>query len=135
MTEWKPGWWARMFMGAGSWALPIGEGRMRVCGIPREVDADVPDILGLAVGQRSRRISITLPHRTEVVLTGLSRRAVREVEADRVLVSVHESARISMSAGRAHMVFTLSCISGSRQDDARSVGRRISPDRDDAAPG
>jgi DNA helicase-4 len=57
MTQWKPSWWARAFGGSGSWALSIGEGRLRVRGIPRAVDADVLDILGL------------------------SRRAVREVAA------------------------------------------------------
>lgn len=81
MTEWKPGWWARAFRGAGSWGLSIGEGRLQVRGIPREVDADVLDIHELAVDEGSRRIVISLGHRTETVLTGLPRRAVREVAA------------------------------------------------------
>lgn len=70
-----------MFKGAGSWVLSIADGRLQVLGIPREVDADVLDVLGLVVDQGSKRISITLPHRTEAVLTGLSRRLAREVEA------------------------------------------------------
>jgi DNA helicase-4 len=81
MTEWKPGWWARAFRGAGSWVLSIREGRLRVCGIPREVDADVIDVLGLAVDEGSRQLIVTLVHGTETVLNGLSRRAVREVAA------------------------------------------------------
>ena len=81
MTEWKPGWWARAFRGAGSWVLSIREGRLRVCGIPREVDADVIDVLGLAVDEGSGQLIVTLVHGTETVLNGLSRRAVREVAA------------------------------------------------------
>jgi DNA helicase-4 len=81
MTEWKPGWWARMFIGAGSWVLSIGEGSLHVRGIPQELAVDVLDIHGLTVDEGSRRIVITLAHRTETVLTGLPRRAVREVAA------------------------------------------------------
>lgn len=81
MTEWKPGWWARAFRGAGSWVLSIREGRLRVCGIPREVDADVIDVLGLAVDEGSGQLIVSLVHGTETVLNGLSRRAVREVAA------------------------------------------------------
>ncbi|MFJ6157423.1 UvrD-helicase domain-containing protein [Pseudarthrobacter sp. NPDC092184] len=81
MTEWKPGWWARAFRGAGSWVLSIREGRLRVCGIPQEVDADVIDVLGLAVDAGSGQLIVTLVHGTETVLNGLSRRAVREVAA------------------------------------------------------
>lgn len=81
MTEWKPGWWARAFRGAGSWVLSIREGRLRVCGIPREVDADVIDVLGLQADEASGQLIVTLVHGTETVLNGLSRRAVREVAA------------------------------------------------------
>lgn len=81
MTEWKPGWWARAFRGAGSWGLSIGEGRLVVRGIPREVDADVLDVHRLAVDEGSRQLIITHVHRTETVLNGLSRRALREVAA------------------------------------------------------
>ncbi|MFC7848210.1 UvrD-helicase domain-containing protein [Arthrobacter sp. NPDC057388] len=81
MTEWKPGWWARAFRDAGSWGLSIGEGRLQVRGIPREIDAEVLDILDLQADVGSRRLVITLVHRTETVLNGLSRRALREVAA------------------------------------------------------
>lgn len=79
MTEWKPGWWARAFRGAGPWVLSIGEGRLCVRGIPRAVDADVVDILGLTVDEGSGQFRVTLAHRTETVLDGLSRRVLREV--------------------------------------------------------
>ncbi|WP_284982464.1 UvrD-helicase domain-containing protein [Arthrobacter sp. efr-133-TYG-118] len=79
MTEWKPGWWAKAFRGAGAWVLSIGEGRLHVRGIPGAVDVDVQDILGLHGDEGSKQIVITFAHRTETVLTGLSHRAVREI--------------------------------------------------------
>lgn len=68
-----------MFMGAESWTLSIGEGRLRVRGIPGAVDVEVLDILGFHADEGSKRIVITLAHRTETVLIGLSRRAVGEI--------------------------------------------------------
>ncbi|WP_172465714.1 hypothetical protein, partial [Arthrobacter sp. Hiyo1] len=59
--------------------LSLGEGRLNVRGISDAVDVDVLDILGLHADESSKRIVITLAHRTETVLTGLSRRAVREI--------------------------------------------------------
>ncbi|BAS11785.1 helicase IV [Arthrobacter sp. Hiyo8] len=65
--------------GRWAWVLSLGEGRLNVRGISDAVDVDVLDILGLHADESSKRIVITLAHRTETVLTGLSRRAVREI--------------------------------------------------------
>ena len=81
MTEWKPSWWARLFMGAGSWTLSIHEGRLQLSGVPVPVDADVLDVLGLRAEDAPKRIVITLAHRQEAVLTGPSRRTLSEVVA------------------------------------------------------
>ena len=83
MSEWKPGWWSRAFRGAAPWVLSIGEGRIQVRGIARTVDADVLANGGLHADDRGRRIVITsgTGYQTETILTGLSRRAVREVAA------------------------------------------------------
>lgn len=81
VAEWKPSWWARIVRGAGAWVLSIGDGRLRMRGFPRPVDVAVQDVVRLAVDESSRQVAITLGPGVEVVLAGLSRRAVRQVVA------------------------------------------------------
>jgi len=79
MSVWKPSWWARVFAGAGAWVLTLGEGRLQVHGLPVAIDVDLLDVLGLLVDEGSKRLVVALPHLGETELTGLSRRAVREI--------------------------------------------------------
>ncbi|MGR6092244.1 UvrD-helicase domain-containing protein [Brevibacterium sp. CSND-B09] len=79
MAEWKPGWFARLFKGAGSWQLSLDGGRLRVDGIAQPFSADVINVRRLDTDKSTKTVGIALASGENTVLTGLTRNAVREV--------------------------------------------------------
>jgi hypothetical protein len=81
MAEWRAGWWARTFGGAGRWLLVIEDAQLRVHGESQRIETGVLDVGEIRAGPGKKLLTIRIANQPAVTLTGVARRVARQATA------------------------------------------------------
>ncbi|MDO4256340.1 MAG: UvrD-helicase domain-containing protein [Kocuria sp.] len=79
MKTWKPNWFARTFMGAGSWSLAIGDGQVRLEGVAEPVVVDARAIRGVYAARQRRQLDILFDDGAQLQVSGARRSWIDEI--------------------------------------------------------
>jgi DNA helicase-4 len=78
MAEWRAGWWARTFSGAGRWLLVIDDGQLRVHCESQRIETGVLDVVEIRAEPGTKLLTIRIANQPSVTLTGAARRVARQ---------------------------------------------------------
>lgn len=80
MAEWRAGWWARTFGGAGRWLLVIEDGQLQVHVESQRIETGVLDVLEIRA-EPGKLLTIRIANQPLVTLTGAARRVACQATA------------------------------------------------------